>query len=92
MRMWGLVGVWVLMNAGGYFIMGADKRRARKNLYRIEEKTLWMVAAFGGALGASVGMNHYRHKTKHPQLKYGFPVLAVMETAMFIYLLYKLSA
>lgn len=86
---WGLLGAWVLMNAVGFFIMGADKRRAKKNLYRIEEKTLWLVAIFGGALGTTFGMNFYRHKTKHVQFKYGLPVLSFIETVIYLYLFYS---
>lgn len=75
-----------MMNLTGFFIMGADKNRAKKNLYRISESTLWNVAFFGGAIGATAGMKHYRHKTKHAQFKYGLPILAIVELAVIIYI------
>jgi uncharacterized membrane protein YsdA (DUF1294 family) len=80
-----LLGIIVAMNMAGFFIMGADKKRAQKNLYRISESTLWNVAFFGGAIGASAGMKHYRHKTKHAQFKYGLPLLAIIEACIFVY-------
>lgn len=77
----------IIMNAIGFFIMGADKKRAKKNLYRISESTLWNVAFLGGAIGATAGMKHYRHKTKHAQFKYGLPLLAIIEAGIFVYIL-----
>lgn len=81
-----VIGIIVIMNAIGFFIMGADKNRAKKNLYRISESTLWNVAFLGGAMGATAGMKHYRHKTKHAQFKYGLPLLAVIEAGIFVYI------
>ena len=86
-----IIGLIIIMNAAGFFIMGADKKRAKKNLYRISESTLWNVALLGGAIGAAAGMKHYRHKTKHAQFKYGLPLLAVIEAGIFVYI-FKLLA
>jgi uncharacterized membrane protein YsdA (DUF1294 family) len=43
-----------------------------------------MVALLGGAVGATAGMQLYRHKTKHTSFKIGFPALAVIELGLFI--------
>ena len=64
--------------------MGEDKKRARKHQYRISERTLWLVAFFGGAIGTTAGMQVYRHKTKHTSFKFGFPILAIIEFIIFI--------
>ncbi|MGA9225810.1 MAG: DUF1294 domain-containing protein [Mesobacillus sp.] len=88
---WMIIGLIIIMNAAGFFIMGADKKRAKKDLYRISESTLWNVAFLGGAIGATAGMKHYRHKTKHAQFKYGLPLLAVIEAGIFVYI-FKLLA
>ncbi len=76
--------VFIVMNVVGLFIMGEDKKRAKRHQYRISERTLWLVALFGGAIGATAGMQVYRHKTKHTQFKIGFPVLALLELIFFI--------
>jgi uncharacterized membrane protein YsdA (DUF1294 family) len=72
------------MNLIGLFIMGADKKRAQKHQYRISERSLWMVAIFGGAVGTTAGMQLYRHKTKHTSFKIGFPFLAGIELVLLI--------
>jgi uncharacterized membrane protein YsdA (DUF1294 family) len=82
MAIW--LGLYFIMNIIGLFIMGADKKRAQKHQYRISERSLWMVAILGGAVGTTAGMQLYRHKTKHTSFKVGFPVLAVIELVLFI--------
>ncbi|MCM3572143.1 MULTISPECIES: DUF1294 domain-containing protein [Mesobacillus] len=91
MENWILAGVIIVMNLAGFLTMGIDKKRARNNHYRISEKTLWNIAFLGGATGATAGMKHYRHKTKHTQFKYGMPLLAIIEIGIFTYL-FKLLA
>jgi uncharacterized membrane protein YsdA (DUF1294 family) len=88
---WSLAALIAVMNLAGFFIMGMDKKRARNNHYRVSEKTLWNIAFLGGATGATAGMKHYRHKTKHAQFKYGLPLLAIIEIGIFTYL-FKLLA
>ncbi|WML40794.1 DUF1294 domain-containing protein [Neobacillus sp. OS1-2] len=82
-----MLAIFVVMNIAGLFIMGVDKKRARKHQYRIRERTLWLVALFGGAIGTTAGMQIYRHKTKHTSFKVGFPVLAIVELVLFIKIL-----
>jgi uncharacterized membrane protein YsdA (DUF1294 family) len=79
--------VFLVMNIVGFILMGVDKSRAKKHQYRIQEKTLWLVAFLGGAVGSTAGMKYFRHKTKHVQFKFGFPLLAIIELILFIYLL-----
>ncbi|AZU63572.1 DUF1294 domain-containing protein [Neobacillus mesonae] len=74
----------IIMNIAGFWIMGADKRRAKMHQYRIRERTLWLVALFGGAVGSTAGMQFFRHKTKHIGFKMGFPILALIEVILFL--------
>ncbi|GHH97252.1 DUF1294 domain-containing protein [Neobacillus kokaensis] len=74
----------LIMNIAGFWIMGEDKSRAKKHQYRISERTLWLVALFGGAVGTSAGMQFFRHKTKHFGFKIGFPILALIEIIVFL--------
>jgi uncharacterized membrane protein YsdA (DUF1294 family) len=84
-----IVVCYLIMNLIGLFIMREDKNRAIHHQYRISEKTLWITAFFGGAVGTTAGMQWFRHKTKHLSFKMGFPVLAVIEIILFIVLLVK---
>lgn len=86
-----LLAAYLIMNIIGLLIMKVDKKRAIKHQYRIQEKTLWLVAIFGGAVGTTAGMQMFRHKTKHLSFKLGFPVLAVIEFVIFVYFSFKFS-
>ena len=74
----------IIMNLVGLLIMGEDKKRAKNHQYRISERTLWLVAIFGGAIGTTAGMQAFRHKTKHTPFKLGFPILAILEFIIFL--------
>ena len=66
--------------------MKADKKRAKKKQYRISEKTLWLIALAGGAAGMTMGMQKFRHKTKHLSFKLGLPFVMVCQfLVVFLY-------
>lgn len=48
-----------------FIAYGADKRKAKKKKWRTPEAVLLGLGFFGGAVGALLGMNLFRHKTKH---------------------------
>ena len=80
-----------IMNIVGFVMMKVDKNRAKKHQYRISEGTLWLVAILFGAVGMTLGMKVYRHKTKHLQFKVGLPLLAFIEIVLFLYIKNVLS-
>lgn len=75
-----------IINLIGFFSMFFDKRKAKKNEWRISEKTLFLFALLGGSLGTTLGMNLFRHKTKHWYFKLGMPLILVLQVAAYIYL------
>ncbi|QCS51737.1 DUF1294 domain-containing protein [Priestia flexa] len=74
----------ILINLIGLYVMNADKKRAQRNEWRIKEQTLWTIAIIGGALGATIGMSLYRHKTKHASFRFGLPALVVVHLALLL--------
>ncbi|MGN0165804.1 MAG: DUF1294 domain-containing protein [Lachnospiraceae bacterium] len=84
----------LLVNIIGFALMGIDKSKARKNKWRIPEKTLFFVAILGGSIGCVLGMKLFRHKTKHNKFVYGMPAILafqVMMAAMMIVQFIKVS-
>ena len=74
-----LLGTGLFMNILGYLSMWSDKRRAIKGKYRISEKALFIIAILGGSLGSILGMQKFRHKTKHWYFKYGMPFILIVQ-------------
>ncbi len=62
----------------GFFMVLADKRKAQKKRWRICERTFFLIAAFGGALGVLAGMFAFRHKTRHVSFLIGIPALLLL--------------
>jgi len=81
--------VFIIMNLIGFVMMKLDKNRAVKHQYRISEGTLWIVAFLFGAVGMTLGMKVFRHKTKHLQFKIGLPTLSLLQIIICLYFLYS---
>lgn len=76
----------VLINLMGLISMWLDKQKAIKRKWRIKERTLFIIAIFGGSLGSLSGMYLFRHKTKHNSFVIGMPVILLLQIAgVFIY-------
>lgn len=69
----------IIINIISFAIMGRDKHLARKKQWRISESTLLFFALVGGAVGGTIGMYYFRHKTKHLFFKVSFPLLAAVQ-------------
>lgn len=78
----------VLINLTAFVLMGLDKRKARKNLWRIPEKTLFLSAILGGSAGAIAGMYVFHHKTRHWYFVIGMPLILVIQIGLGIWLIY----
>ena len=76
----------LIINALAFLLMLADKRNAEKNLWRIPESTLLTAAAFGGSIGALLGMYRFRHKTKHLKFTLGVPAILIAQIALVVFL------
>ena len=55
----------IVINITSFITMKIDKELAKKHMWRISEKTLFLLALFLGATGIFSGMYTFRHKTKH---------------------------
>ena len=82
-----LFGYLLIINALGFLLMLVDKVKARKNKWRIPEKTLMGVAALGGSIGCLVGMYTVRHKTQHPKFTIGIPLILALQAVGAVFLM-----
>ena len=87
---WKYVLIYVLaINVIGFFAMGIDKLKAKKDWWRIPEGTLMMLCLLGGGIGTIAGMYTFRHKTKKLKFTVGMPTILIAEIALIIYLFVK---
>ena len=52
----------IVINVLAFALMGIDKSKAKRHLWRIPEKTLFLSALLGGGAGAIIGM-YFFHQT-----------------------------
>ncbi|MEZ5335774.1 MAG: DUF1294 domain-containing protein [Methanolobus sp.] len=78
----------LLVNIVAFALMGIDKRKAKRNEYRLPEKTLFMWAIAGGSVGSIIGMYFFRHKTRHPSFQIGMPLILMVQ----IYICFRFLA
>lgn len=83
-----LLYYFLAINFVAFIIFGIDKLKARKNLWRIPEATLLLLAVIGGSIGAWMGMYVWHHKTMHLKFKYGVPVILALQIAILAYMTY----
>ncbi len=84
-----LLVVLIVINLLAFALMGIDKMKAKSGAWRIPEKTLFLVTALFGALGGTLGMKVFRHKTKHWYFKWGFPALLAVQIVLLAFILPK---
>lgn len=83
-----LAAYFVILNLCGFLSMYIDKKRAIKHQWRISEKTLFLIALLGGSAGSILGMNRFRHKTKHWRFTVGMPVILAVQIALLFFFLH----
>lgn len=79
---------WLIINLAGFILMGYDKFKAKNNEWRINEKTFFVLAFLLGAPGIYLGMNKFKHKTKHTSFNIGIPLLFILNIAIIYVLIY----
>lgn len=77
------------VNVAAFAAMGIDKAKAKAGAWRVPEATLFLLAVLGGSVGGILGMQMFRHKTKHKTFTVGFPAILVCQLALAAYILLK---
>jgi len=69
--------LFILWNLTGFTMVLLDKRRARRNEWRIKERTFFLWALIFGAVGILIGMYVFHHKTRHWSFRFGIPIICI---------------
>ena len=56
---------FAVMSCVAFFAYAIDKRKARRNRWRLSESLLLLLGFLGGSVGAILGMKLFHHKTRH---------------------------
>lgn len=82
---WGLLACWlVFINVLTFLAFGLDKWKAKRkekneSVRRVPEKTLLLLSALGGSVGALLAMRAFHHKTLHRAFRVGVPLILALQ-------------
>lgn len=89
-----MIAYIVGINIAAFFYYGMDKQHSRKRALgesafggsnrRVSEKTLWLLALFGGSPAALLAMRFFRHKTKKLSFQAGIAVVLAIQIVAVI--------
>ena len=80
---------YLIINTFTFLLYRMDKQKAKKNKYRISEKTLLFSSFFGGGLGALSGMLIFHHKTKHKKFIFLVPISILLHIGLLYLILIR---
>ncbi len=81
--------LWLLYNGLVFAVYVLDKRRAVTGGWRVSERSLIILALFGGGVGAFLASRLLRHKTRVRKFHVLLPIaLAFSISAIFILLIF----
>jgi len=65
--------------------MGIDKLKAKRRMFRVSEKAIFIFAIFLGALGIHSGMYIFKHKTRKNKFLMTIPILMLVQLSILYY-------
>ena len=80
------MGVLFFWNIIVFAVYGLDKYNAITGSWRVSEKTLLTLAFLMGGFGAYLGMQFFRHKTKHIQFSVCVPLAVLLNIAVIYFI------
>ena len=86
-----LLLAWAGINAIAFLAFGWDKHAAECGLRRTPETTLLTLALIGGALGALLGQQFFRHKTQKQPFRFFLWCCALANIGVALFLVWQVS-
>ncbi len=75
---------FIIVNVLAFGLCGIDKRRAKRQEWRVKERTFIFLITIGGAIGFYFGMIIFRHKTRKPLFRFGVPLMIITQVTIFL--------
>ena len=77
------------INVIAFILYGLDKLWAKNGRWRVPERSLILIAAAGGSIGAIAAMKVWHHKTKHNKFRLGLPAILLAQIALIYFAVYR---
>ena len=87
-----IIIAFAVLNIVTFWVYSIDKLKAKKDWWRVPERTLLLLAFLGGSIGARMAMQMFRHKTQHAAFKYGVPFALLLHIVIVGWVVYRFRA
>lgn len=81
-----LIAGLAIINIFAAAITNLDKKHARRDMWRVPEHWLMLIAAVGGAFAMLLTMCVIHHKTRYLKFMLGLPLMLVAQVALLIWM------
>ena len=81
-----IIAYLIIINLITFIFFWNDKRRSKKEVWRIPEKTLMGLCVIGGSIGGLLGMRVFYYKTRHALFVWGIPIIIALEIGLVLFL------
>lgn len=79
----------LIVNLLAFILCGLDKWKAKRGYWRVPERILFGMSFLGGGAAFWLGMELFRHKTRHLSFRILIPLSVVLWIGIIIWLLMK---
>ncbi len=76
----------LILNIFGFILVSLDKFKAKNRLWRIPERSFFILSILGGSVGVYIGLFLFNHKTRHWYFMTIIPLI-ILAQIVFIYYL-----
>ena len=75
----------LVLNIVTFLLYALDKYKAVRHVWRIPESVQLLAVLLGGGIGAVMGMQLCRPKTRHVKFRVGVPLIILLQMGLVIY-------
>ncbi len=79
----------LILNIFGFVLVSLDKYKAKNRLWRIPERSFFILSILGGGIGIYIGLFMFNHKTRHWYFMVIIPLIILAQIVFIYYLANK---
>jgi uncharacterized membrane protein YsdA (DUF1294 family) len=79
----------LILNIFGFVLVSLDKYKAKNRLWRIPERSFFILSILGGGIGIYIGLFLFNHKTRHWYFMVIIPLIILAQIVFIYYLANK---
>jgi uncharacterized membrane protein YsdA (DUF1294 family) len=79
----------LIFNIFGFILVSLDKYKAKNRLWRIPERSFFILSILGGGIGIYIGLFLFNHKTRHWYFMVIIPLIILAQIVFIYYLANK---